>query len=50
MFVCERCTREVKNEEAYLLYRRKYCRSCMVWIENDPETEILLGRFEQIEN
>jgi len=56
MFVCVRCTREVKNEEAHLIYYEKYCRACKNTIENDPDYQwifsraFIMGRLENIEN
>jgi len=56
MFECVRCTREVDNEESYLLNREKYCRACMNTIKNDPDYQwivsraFVMGRLENIEN
>jgi len=57
MFSCVRCTRLVTDEECYLLFLDKYCRACIITIENDPDYALvivqrnaLLSRFKQIEN
>lgn len=53
MFDCIRCTRIVHDEESYLLFGKKYCRACALFIENSPEYEYiqeLLKDLDQIEN
>jgi len=48
--MCFRCGRNVTNEEAYLYFRKKYCRACDIVIKNDPAYEKLFWRLKQIEN
>jgi len=51
-FECIRCTRIVNNEEIYVLHGSFYCRACMVALENDPDTLVIikmLRNLEQIE-
>jgi len=57
-FTCERCTRLVTNEECYVIFECFYCRACKLTIENDPEYDYfikkwqvyeLLDKFRQIE-
>jgi len=48
VFECVRCSREVKNEECYLLFNKKYCKACMIWIESDIDN--IFWRLKQIEN
>jgi len=56
MFECVRCTREVKNEEAYLINNEKYCRACNITIKSDPDYQwifsraFIMGKLENIEN
>jgi len=56
MFVCVRCTREVKTEEMYLIGNEKYCRACNNTIQSDPDYQwifsraFIMGKLENIEN
>jgi len=43
LFECVRCMRKVENEEAHLIYSRKYCRACEIFLTNDPESVKLLA-------
>jgi len=43
-FICFRCTRMVKNEEAYLLFDDLYCRACNITIERDPDYVFLMKK------
>jgi len=36
LFVCVRCSRQVSNEEQYMLFRGHYCRACIDSKMNDP--------------
>jgi len=52
MFECVRCGREVKTEECYILFNRRYCRACEIFLTNDPESRKLLvfmARYGDIE-
>jgi len=55
LFVCVRCTREVKNEECHLIANEKYCRACKITIESDPDYQwifsraFIMGKLENIE-
>ena len=43
MFECVRCSRQVRTEECHLLYNRKYCRACVIFLSNDTESIKLLS-------
>jgi len=52
LFECVRCTREVTKEECYLIFNRKYCRACEIFVKNDPDATKLacfLARYGDIE-
>jgi len=54
LFVCVRCSRQVSNEEQYIIFDSSYCRACINSKLNDPseiyDMNLALRGMMQIEN